>query len=120
MDKQQASRLTKLLMMTTSDNDGEALVALRKANEMMRAKKISWMDVFGTKDAPKSHNNHHYTAPSHQDDYDFMIDEVLDCSIPPKTAELMRSFQDFFRKNGRLSNKQIDVFESIYARYVGV
>lgn len=35
-------RFTKLMMLTTSDSDGEALVALRKANEMLKQNEKSW------------------------------------------------------------------------------
>ena len=37
--------LTKLLMMTTSSHDGEALVAIRKANEMLARDCLNWQDV---------------------------------------------------------------------------
>ena len=37
--------LTKLLMMTTSSHDGEALVAIRKANEMLARDRLNWQDV---------------------------------------------------------------------------
>ena len=37
--------LTKLLMMTTSSHDGEALVAIRKANEMLARDRLNWQGV---------------------------------------------------------------------------
>lgn len=40
-------RLTKLLALTTSDNDHEALVALRMANELLKREKLSWVEVLG-------------------------------------------------------------------------
>lgn len=39
-------RLTKLMMLTTSDNDNEALSALRSANAILRADSIDWNRVF--------------------------------------------------------------------------
>lgn len=42
MDKE---RFLKLMMMTTSDADGEALNALRMANAMLKAEKKTWDDV---------------------------------------------------------------------------
>jgi hypothetical protein len=44
-------RLAKLLSMTSSDQDGEALTAIRKANELLRLNNKSWSDVLGS-DAP--------------------------------------------------------------------
>jgi len=38
-------KLAKLLAMTTSDNDGEALNAVRMANKMVRDAGITWQDV---------------------------------------------------------------------------
>jgi hypothetical protein len=41
-------RLTKLLSMTSSDHDAEALAAIRKANDFLRLHRKSWADVLGT------------------------------------------------------------------------
>jgi hypothetical protein len=38
-------RLVRLLRMTESDRDAEALIAIRKSNEMLRANGVSWSDV---------------------------------------------------------------------------
>jgi len=38
-------RLIRLLRMTESDRDAEALIAIRKSNELLRAHKKSWSDV---------------------------------------------------------------------------
>jgi hypothetical protein len=39
------SQFQKLMMMTTSDNDPEALVAIRKANTILKNNKINWDEV---------------------------------------------------------------------------
>ena len=41
-------RLAKLLSMTESGHDGEALAAIRKANRLLREHNRSWTDVLGT------------------------------------------------------------------------
>ena len=38
-------RLIRLLRMTESDRDAEALIAIRKSNQMLRAHNKSWSDV---------------------------------------------------------------------------
>jgi hypothetical protein len=40
-------RLAKLLSMTGSEHDAEALAAIRKANELLRLNKKSWSEVLG-------------------------------------------------------------------------
>lgn len=39
------SRLIKLMMLTTSDFDGEALSAIRKANKLLSHLKMNWSEV---------------------------------------------------------------------------
>lgn len=41
------NRLKKMMMLTTSPNDAEALSALRKANEVLAAFSYDWNAVFG-------------------------------------------------------------------------
>jgi hypothetical protein len=45
-------RLAKLLSMTGSDHDAEALAAIRKANEFLRLHRKSWPDVLGLSAPP--------------------------------------------------------------------
>lgn len=45
-------RLAKLLNMTGSDHDAEALAAARKANEFLRQHRKSWRDVLGLNAPP--------------------------------------------------------------------
>lgn len=42
-------KLVKLLMLTTSSFDGEALSAIRKANEYIKKYKMCWEEVFTSK-----------------------------------------------------------------------
>ena len=42
-------RLVKLMMLTTSDSDGEALSAIRKANEFLKTHKKNWAEVLDIK-----------------------------------------------------------------------
>jgi hypothetical protein len=40
------NKLKKLMMLTTSENDVEALAALRKANSLLKAASVTWDRVF--------------------------------------------------------------------------
>ena len=44
-------KLIKLMMMTTTQNDGEALTAIRKANVMLKVNNVSWSSLL---DVPTS------------------------------------------------------------------
>ena len=48
-------RLIRLLRMTESDRDAEALIAIRKSNEMLRANGMSWSDVIDLPAPVQSH-----------------------------------------------------------------
>lgn len=39
-------RLKKLLALTASDHDGEALAAIRKANSILKRHRVHWYDLF--------------------------------------------------------------------------
>jgi hypothetical protein len=45
IDEGTANRLLKLLRLTSSDFDSEALSAIRRANELLQASGLSWDDV---------------------------------------------------------------------------
>jgi hypothetical protein len=45
-------RLVKLLNMTESQHDGEALAAIRKSNDLLRLYRASWSDVLGVSAPP--------------------------------------------------------------------
>ena len=55
-------RLAKLLSMTGSDHDAEALAAARKANEFLRQHRKSWRDVLDL-DAPPPEKQQPSNAP---------------------------------------------------------
>jgi hypothetical protein len=45
-------QFTKLMMMTTSDNDQEALIAIRKANRILKMAQVTWEDMLKALAAP--------------------------------------------------------------------
>lgn len=47
------ARIKKLMGLTFSDNDHEALLALRKVNEMLKASNITWEYIFDQVWKPK-------------------------------------------------------------------
>jgi hypothetical protein len=65
-------RLAKLLSMTGSDHDAEALAAMRKANELLRLHGKSWQDILTPPPEPPRTGAPRYTTGS---------------TMPPRAAE---------------------------------
>jgi hypothetical protein len=86
-------RLAKLLNMTGSDHDAEALAAARKANEFLRQHRKSWRDVLGLNapppekqqppDAPRAATPHSATPPRRPE--------------PPPGHQRLRYYRDALR-----------------------
>lgn len=123
------SKLIKLMMMTQSSNDGEALAAVRKANALLKVSNLDW-DSFirsipvqrpkpppsrpmgrGTTDNAPSSHQHHFKDPD----------------IPRMLASLMRDskggFRDFvesineaWNKYGYLTERQYEAIINAYER----
>jgi hypothetical protein len=47
------NRLVKFLNMTDSQHDAEVLIAIRKANELLRLHSVKWIDLVGTPPRPR-------------------------------------------------------------------
>jgi hypothetical protein len=47
------NRLIKFLNMTDSQHDAEVLIAIRKANELLRLHRVKWTDLVGTPPRPR-------------------------------------------------------------------
>jgi hypothetical protein len=47
------NRLVKFLNMTDSQHDAEVLIAIRKANELLRLHRVKWIDLVGTPPRPR-------------------------------------------------------------------
>ena len=53
LDAAQTSRLVKLLGMTSSDYAGEALAAIRKANDLISRAGMTWADIITAEPEPR-------------------------------------------------------------------
>ncbi len=81
------TRLINLLARTTSPYDGEALVAVRKANELLRSFKLGWADVIGEGDTAPTPEPQ--TPPERADTYgrDIFGDrKAWTPSVPPRVV----------------------------------
>jgi hypothetical protein len=98
--------LTKLLRLTTSECDGEALTAIRKANAHLTTVKATWDDFIAARKAS-------LPPPPDDDDDDAdwgeVIEKILKRKIPDHTRAFFESVLSYWDNNGFLSEKQVAV-----------
>ena len=119
MNKKDTQRLADYLRLTDSNQDGEALTALRFARNLMRKNKLEWDHlVFGQ-------SNHvcpepvYYDTNLDEDEEDVTVADMLRILLAklPATssrADFVRSCNNQFNKSGSLSPKQTDVIKRFY------
>jgi hypothetical protein len=94
--------VVKLLNLTTSSFDGEALVAVRKANAHLAQHKANWNDFIAVVgDDPHTKAN----ANAGGGDWGAIIDDIL-CRVPAKYRAFLEDVRLYWRQHGRLSAKQ--------------
>lgn len=118
--------LLKLMRMTTSDSDGEALVAIRKANAMLAAEKKDWSDVLGGSNKSPPIPSNWRTPPSKRPAPTYRasgvsVDVMLDVLL--KTVPRRHSFYDYVKSvhsrhtlYGSITQKQYEVIDKAYMR----
>lgn len=101
MDAKTKERFTKLMALSGSDNDHEALLALRKAQKILQTENISWEGLLASKtiyiEANKEKN-----APKRES---FRFDKIPKM---PKNDESKGIFKDIKKKFSILDGKNFD------------
>jgi hypothetical protein len=122
-------KFTRLMMMTTSKFDGEALNAIRLANAMLVADKKTWKDMLkdtggvpnyveerSAKEAAwhaqEKKREETKRAKGYDDNLD-LIDSALD-SVHPRSQfyQVILNIKNRYFANGRLSDREREVLES--------
>lgn len=111
MSAKEYSTLRKLMMQTLSDNDPEALQALRRANALLRAHSYDWNSAFdrivrvdaGVEEAP--------SFPKRRAHIRELIESIEARDPRGKDADFLASVSAQFEKNGDLSDKQVASLE---------
>lgn len=110
-----SERLVKLLNLTTSENDGEALNAIRAANNLIRKNGLRW-DVLLLQDTPPPPaRSMDYDGPTIQD----MIDLIRSRITEDFDETFLNSVERQYKRRGRLTDNQIRALQNIYDTYVG-
>lgn len=115
-------QFTKLMMMTTSPNDNEALTAIRKANAMLAASNNNWQDfikgkvkmvsTYETQTDSDSSNKH-----TNAQEINMWFDEI--CSNPRTSLgflDFIESVRSWWEQKGFLTDKQYEAIKSAYER----
>lgn len=126
-------RLAKILALTTSDHDGEALSAIRKANEIIKGEKLTWDEVLvqvtGTviniRASRYPANGEQYEpteswVPPHLTDAPVieMMFRAIYAALTPGTefAQFLDSVYAWWQKNKSLTPKQYQAVRTAYNR----
>jgi len=119
MQAQKFEKFIKLMMMTTSPNDGEVLTAIRMANATLIEANLNWDEFLRGKakitgDAPTVHSGKQY---DNADEINQMFDAVLK-SVKPGTSfhKFLESVHDWWDVRGSLTEKQYKALRKTYER----
>jgi hypothetical protein len=115
-------KLVKLMNLTFSSNDHEALSALRKCNQVLSDHKLLWSDFFETllKFNPAPTPSPPPSKPKEPEPVDDDLAEHFDELIPHlkgKQLEFILGLQEWFEDHGSLTPKQEQAFYSVYERH---
>ena len=105
-------RLTKLLMLTTSSNDAEALAAMRKANALLAQAGLNWEKFIGLRKAIAERTTNKTTVDA-SDEIEQMFD-LLMSSVKGEFSSWIESAYDYYQRNGHLTARQYDVLKSAF------
>lgn len=100
-------KIVKLLNLTTSDSDGEALNAIRLANSILRKANRTWSDLITGGIAYQD------TGPSVME----MLEFLQNCTLHTGTRRFIDSLEEFHTRNGFLTDRQMTKLKEIYQHY---
>lgn len=108
--------LIKLLALTTSSNDHECLVAIRKANAMLAARNITWeFFIKGRYPNVEVTSPKHSTSIPEADEVERMFEAVIENSSG-SFSDFVTSIYQWWEEKGSLTDRQFDALKSAYER----
>lgn len=108
-------RLVKLLNLTSSTNDGEALNAIRAANNLIVKNGLRWEILLLQDSPPPPARSVDTSGPSIQE----MIDQIRERITDDFDETFLNSVERQYKNKGRLSDGQIRGLHNIYDTFVG-
>lgn len=118
-------RILKMLMLTQSNNDAEALLAIRKANKLLKRDELSWEEVFqGRKPKKEAKQKDFFEEEEEEKDDQQAFEWAKEISEDMDYLEDREAVEDFvdgikafFNEKGFLSPKQCDHMKKTYEKY---
>ncbi len=103
MNEADLDKLTKLLALTASDIDGEALAAIRAANRLLSRNKIRWEAVLAPKETP------HKQQPweRHDQEIETLFDDAFAKGVTGSFGDFLKSLYSQWETKRSLSPKQM-------------
>lgn len=116
MDQKDKERLSKLLELSRSSNDNEALSAIRNANSLLDKNNLRWPSILSQQFQVKYIE---ITVEPEPSDYIALIDYIKAYSNHEPTLDFINSLESFFEKVGYLTEKQSNALFKCYQRVKG-
>lgn len=120
------STFIKIMMLTTSGNDGEALSAVRRANSMLKREAKSWEDIIvhgvvvpTTQRARSPPRAGDYVGPEGKvtsDDIDIMFDFLLQKRHSVTYMHFLQDIHSSWNNKGYLTRGQYNALQASYER----
>jgi hypothetical protein len=107
------SKLTKLLNLTRSENDPEALSAIRMANSLISKNGLTWNAII-LNDTPPTPRSIESEYPDIQD----MIDAIRGSVSEDFDFTFLDSVERQYKRRGKLSDNQISALQNIYDNWI--
>ena len=92
MDAKVNALFVRLMMMTTSPNDNEALVAMRKANAVLASANVNWAEFLSALSASQKYVDNEFRKPPSQRRRNTSTDNVF--SDIGKSSSSLHKFDD--------------------------
>jgi len=122
MQAQKFEKFIKLMMMTTSPNDGECLNAARRANSMLAEANLDWDDFLRGKAkiiTSTASTQTNYSGKKYQNsaEIEAMLNNVLETSKRGTSFYgFLESLSNWWEANGFLTEKQYNALRKTYER----
>ncbi len=120
MSQEIFDKMVKCLELSSSNMDGEALSALRKANKYRIELKKSWDELLKPKPQPLSQKSHSPTPPKDDcDEIEEMFDFLHSKNLWASTKNFIDSLNTSYNQYDRLTEKQLISLRKIFKEHGG-
>ncbi|MBF0496273.1 MAG: DUF2786 domain-containing protein [Deltaproteobacteria bacterium] len=120
IEPQLLDRLTKLVGMTGSSFDNEALTAIRMANDLLKEHRLTWEEIMRPREVVKYVVSAESTAPQ-PTSWLAKIEQIKRhwADLSPWEKNFTESVAQQVSGGWKLTQKQADILERLYAKFGG-